>query len=203
MAFYDDPRPIEPFIPWMIQVVREMAEYSVWNRVSPYGDHIAASALGDLPDLRRGEKTLPVMFAQCQMVLQIGHEMIELLQAMDRKPQARDVQGIVDRFQQECRERFFYRDLVGIAPDLHRPAFAHFFLRPILPRQVGSVEFQYESPRGLIRSHMVRQGNRLRWTVVVPPNAIATLSFPSGKIDEITESGKAVLEAIGIAVGKD
>jgi hypothetical protein len=50
---------------------------------------------------------------------------------------------------------------------------------------------------------MVRQGNRLRWTVVVPPNAIATLSFPSGKIDEITESGKAVLEAIGIAVGKD
>ncbi|MCX6895988.1 MAG: family 78 glycoside hydrolase catalytic domain, partial [Verrucomicrobia bacterium] len=106
-AFYGDQRLLEPFIPWMIQVIREMAEYSVWNQVSPYGDHIADSALADLPELRGENQTLSRMFAQCEMVLQIGHEMAELLLALDRKPQAQEIQEILNRFQQECRERFF------------------------------------------------------------------------------------------------
>ena len=126
------------------------------------------------------------------MVSQTGNSIRESWGESDSFAQIEGISGM---------GKWFYRELVGIAPDLHRPAFAHFFLRPILPRQVGSVEFQYESPRGLIRSQMVRQGNRLRWTVVVPPNATATISFPSGRINEITDSGKAVLEGLGVSPG--
>ncbi|TSA32034.1 MAG: hypothetical protein D4R65_10190 [Verrucomicrobiaceae bacterium] len=321
-AFYGDQRLLEPFIPWMIQVIREMAEYSVWNQVSPYGDHIADSALADLPELQGENKTLSRMFAQCEMVMQIGHEMVDLLQVLGRKPQALEVQEILNEFQQECRNRFFdaktgvwfptlptrqqldvaldagnfeprasretmakeiveefrtktkghlitgspfsypllhllsqggqadaacdillredypsilnmvsqtgnsireswgesdsfaqiegitamgnwfYRDLVGIEPDLHQPAFGHFTLRPTLPRQVNSVDFSYESPRGLIKSRMLRQGGQLKWDVTVPPNATATVSFPCSAIDQITESGKPVKTASGVAAAQ-
>ncbi|MCX6895989.1 MAG: hypothetical protein NTZ16_10930 [Verrucomicrobia bacterium] len=93
---------------------------------------------------------------------------------------------------------WFYRDLVGIAPDIRQPAFGHFVLQPTLPRQVNSVEFIYESPRGLIQSRMLRQKNRLQWDVTVPPNATATVSFPFGAIYAITESGQPALNAKGV-----
>ena len=98
---------------------------------------------------------------------------------------------------------WFYRDLVGIAPDIRQPAFGHFMLQPTLPRQVNSVEFSYESPRGLIQSRMLRQKKLLQWDVTVPPNAVATVSFPFGAINQITESGKPVLEAGGVRVAEE
>lgn len=93
---------------------------------------------------------------------------------------------------------WFYRDLVGISPDLDAPAFKHFTLAPVLPTEVGRFDFKYDSPRGEIESRMQKKGDRVQWHVVVPPNAEATLLFPGGAPDEITESGDPLAASKGI-----
>ena len=67
-------------------------------------------------------------------------------------------------------------------PNLSAPAFREFELRPTVPDEVGSYEFKYNSPRGMIGSRWKASGNNVEWTIVVPPNSTATVSVPGTNI---------------------
>ena len=93
---------------------------------------------------------------------------------------------------------WFYRDLVGIEPEVNAPAFKRFTLKPYVPAKLGKVDFQYDSPRGVIESKLEKMGKQTQWKVTVPPNSSAEVTFPFGTLDEITESQKPVLEVKGV-----
>ena len=311
--FYGDARNIQPMIPWMQSWLSETTDYTVWNHVTSYGDHIAATALNDLPMLWGHDKTAPVAFVQAATVHKVGLENIELYQAMGLSDQLSKAQGVLDQFEQKVREHFyaaatsqwlpeirtrqqidaalyawkmdpaadanrladqsvieiqtvtkghqitgsrlsdpllhllsqgghideavrllerdeypsllnminetggnireswgtedsfsqiegltgmgnwFYRDLVGIEPDLDAPAFKHFSLRPTIPTSINSIRFSYDSPSGTIESRFEKKGNKADWTLTVPPNANATITFPAPSLSLISESGRPVL----------
>jgi len=62
------------------------------------------------------------------------------------------------------------------------PAFREFELRPTVPDEVGSYQFEYNSPRGLIGSRWRASGNDVEWSIIVPPNSTATVSVPGKNI---------------------
>lgn len=95
---------------------------------------------------------------------------------------------------------WFYRDLVGIAPDLAAPAFRHFTLRPAVPARVNSIRFTYDSPRGTIESRFEKNGRQADWKVIVPPNTNATVTFPAASLDLITESNLPLAGAAGVTI---
>lgn len=89
---------------------------------------------------------------------------------------------------------WFYSDLVGIWPDLDYPAFAHFSLVPHVPKKVGDVDFKWNSPRGMIKSHWQRTGGKVVWHIVVPPNSAAEISIPADSAEGILEGGVRVAD---------
>jgi alpha-L-rhamnosidase len=87
---------------------------------------------------------------------------------------------------------WFYTDLVGIQPDISHPAFERFTLAPQVPERVGDVNFKYDSPRGKIESHWKRDGEKITWNIVVPPNSVAEISIPADRASGILEGGKSI-----------
>ena len=97
---------------------------------------------------------------------------------------------------------WFYRDLVGIAPDPDAPAFKRFALRPTIPTNVNSIQFSYDSPRGIIKSCFEKHDKQADWTVIVPPNANASITFPAASLDLISESGMPALKVADITAAE-
>jgi alpha-L-rhamnosidase len=85
--------------------------------------------------------------------------------------------------------RWFYCDLVGIKPSSAKPAFGQFELRPHVPVDVKKFDFTYDSPRGLIESHWNADGERVVWSVTIPPNAVAEVSIPGQAVQGVNEEG--------------
>jgi len=320
--FYGDARSIRPMISWMQNWLAETTDYTVWNHVTSYGDHIAATALNDLLMLWGNSKTVPAMFVQAATVLKVGHENIELYKAMGLNDELFKAQGVLRQFEEKVRGHFydgaksqwlpeiqtrqqidaalygwkidptadpnrladevvkemqtltkghqitgsrlsdpllhllsqgghiddavrllerdeypsllnminktggnireswgtedsfsqiegltgmgnwFYRDLVGIEPDLAAPGFKHFSLRPTIPTNINSIHFSYDSPKGTIESRFEKKGNQADWTVTVPPNANATIVFPASSLNLISESGRPVLHVSEIVAAE-
>lgn len=88
--------------------------------------------------------------------------------------------------------KWFYTDLVGIAPSIKQPAFASFSLKPIVPDGVGSYDFSYNSPRGIIKSSWKESQGKVNWKVVVPPNSSAMIHIPANSDAPVLEAGMEV-----------
>lgn len=74
---------------------------------------------------------------------------------------------------------WFYKGLGGIYPDPESPGFRNIQLRPYIPEGLDSFNSQHLSPCGLIESGWTRKGKNLIYRAVIPPNATASLEFPS------------------------
>lgn len=73
---------------------------------------------------------------------------------------------------------WMYRRICGIDPDPDSPGFKHFFVQPIVGHGLTRAEASFDSPYGRIRSAWQREGTSVTLTVVVPPNAAATVILP-------------------------
>ena len=87
---------------------------------------------------------------------------------------------------------WFYKGLGGIFPDPQQPGFKHIILRPNFVVGLEHLEAQHLSPYGLIVSKWTRENGEIRYEVIVPPNATATL-YLSKKIVSLT-AGKYTFE---------
>lgn len=85
--------------------------------------------------------------------------------------------------------RWFFEYLAGLRyiPDF--PGFKRFVLNPIIPAALDSVRMTYESIYGQIESSWIKNGNRIDWTVEIPPNTTAEIRFPFQKSDNVTIDG--------------
>ena len=81
---------------------------------------------------------------------------------------------------------WLYQVVAGINVDPENPGYKHIILRPQPGGELSHAQAEYESVYGKIVSTWKRDGDRLEWEVVVPPNTEATLVFPA-------DAGKPVL----------
>ncbi len=69
--------------------------------------------------------------------------------------------------------------VAGIELDASRPGFQHFVLRPYLGAGLDHAGATYRTLHGEVASHWRREGDRVTWTVVIPPNTTARVCIPS------------------------
>lgn len=74
---------------------------------------------------------------------------------------------------------WFYKGVGGIYPDAEKPGFKHIVLTPNFPDDLEHFEAKHDSPFGEIVSKWKRKGKKIQYTVTVPANSAATLTFPS------------------------
>ena len=78
---------------------------------------------------------------------------------------------------------WFYEDLAGIAPA--EPGFKAIRMRPSFPAGLDHVQASYLTPYGMVSSEWKRQGNKLDWDIIVPPNTRALVHLPWGEDTEV------------------
>ncbi|MCM1449773.1 MAG: glycoside hydrolase family 78 protein [Clostridiales bacterium] len=74
---------------------------------------------------------------------------------------------------------WFFKGLGGIYPDEKNPGFKHIILRPFFPDGLDRFKATHDSPYGTIVSGWITKGNSIEYTVTIPANTSATLTFPT------------------------
>jgi alpha-L-rhamnosidase len=85
--------------------------------------------------------------------------------------------------------QWMYERVAGLAPDPAHPGYKHFFIRPLIVRQLDSVRADLETPYGKASSAWKKQGGKVAMEVIVPPNTTATIEFPDGRPARTVETG--------------
>ncbi len=85
--------------------------------------------------------------------------------------------------------QWMYERVAGLAPDPGHPGYKHFFVRPLIVRQLDSARADLETPYGKASSAWKKQGGKVALEVVVPPNTTATIEFPDGRPALTVEAG--------------
>jgi alpha-L-rhamnosidase len=91
-----------------------------------------------------------------------------------------------------------WRNIVGIAPDGHSPAFAHFTVRPRPGPGFTWARGEYQSARGTIVCDWKAGNGRIDVRVTVPANARATIFVPASGAKAVMESGRPLETASGL-----
>ena len=97
---------------------------------------------------------------------------------------------------------WFYHDLAGIQLDPQAPGFKHFIIHPNIVGDLNEVKASYDSVRGKIVSEWKLTGKTVTLHVVIPPNATATIDLPTSNASSVTESGRPIAQARGVAFVK-
>jgi len=83
---------------------------------------------------------------------------------------------------------WMYEDLAGIRSSSAAKGFKKIVMKAHSPQGLTEVNASHLSPYGSIRSHWKREGNRLNWSVSIPPNTSAEIYLLDG--GKISEDGK-------------
>jgi hypothetical protein len=93
---------------------------------------------------------------------------------------------------------WFYHDLAGIGIDPSAPAFKKIVIKPATPGDLSWVKASYNSLYGKIESHWTVASGRFTLNVTIPPNTTAVMYVPTKAGAQVTESGKAADQALGV-----
>ncbi|WP_068257910.1 family 78 glycoside hydrolase catalytic domain [Rubripirellula obstinata] len=85
--------------------------------------------------------------------------------------------------------QWMYERLAGLSPDPDHPGYKHFFVRPLVTNELDWARAELETNYGKAVSAWKRENGRVVMEVVVPPNATATVEFPSERKSESVEAG--------------
>jgi len=101
---------------------------------------------------------------------------------------------------------WLYAVVTGIEVDPARPGYQHILLQPHPGGNLSSARARLASPHGEIASAWRSSARRFDWEVIVPANTTATARLPVPPKARITEGGKPLERAPGVAKvvrGKD
>lgn len=174
------------------EIVREIHEVTGGHQIT--GSRLSYPLLHELSQNGFQHEALRLLMREdypslLEMIQQTGNTIRESWGTQDSFAQ---IEGLTEM------GKWFYTDLVGIAPALEHPAFAAFSLKPIVSDGVGCFDFSYNSPRGMIKSCWKKTQGMINWQVVVPPNAQATLFIPANPGEEVLEAGLPAKKQRGI-----
>ena len=86
---------------------------------------------------------------------------------------------------------WYYENLGGIQTDKSEVGFKKIILKPVFPKGLDYVKSSHQSPYGLIKSEWSKDGNDLKWNVVIPANTTANISIPASAKD-VTINGMPI-----------
>ncbi len=95
---------------------------------------------------------------------------------------------------------WMYRTIIGIDPDEVHPGYKHFVIRPQPGGGLTWAKGEYRSIHGPIACAWKIDGGYIDVAVTIPPNTTATIYVPADDPAAITESGKPITQAPGVAV---
>ena len=77
-----------------------------------------------------------------------------------------------------CVCEWIWETAAGIASDPVCPGFKHIIMKPVPDKRLGSLDAEYNSAAGLIKSSWKFDGDLWTWTFTVPENARASVTLP-------------------------
>jgi len=80
---------------------------------------------------------------------------------------------------------WYYKTLGGINIDENKPGFKNIILKPHFVKGLNDINVSHKCPNGDIVSAWKRKMNAVNYTIVIPPNSNAELTFPSNVKDII------------------
>ena len=83
-----------------------------------------------------------------------------------------------------------YERVAGLVPDPDAPGYKHFFVRPLIGKQLDSARAELETPYGKASSGWMPRDGEVSMDVIVPPNMTATIEFPDRRKSETVEARK-------------
>lgn len=93
---------------------------------------------------------------------------------------------------------WFYKDLVGIAPDPSDPGYKKIMIRPNLVGDLKWADATHHSVRGPIHVKWERSGKDLTLSVSIPANTTATVFVPVEEGQRVSESGHPAAQSPGV-----
>jgi alpha-L-rhamnosidase len=87
---------------------------------------------------------------------------------------------------------WFYKDLVGIAPDPEGPGFEKVIIQPTPVGDLKWAEASYNSIRGKISVRWERDGSKFKLNMTIPANTTAQVLLPAKSASGVKEGGNAV-----------
>jgi len=101
-------------------------------------------------------------------------------------------------------DAWFFYGVAGIRPSEQEVGFKHIVFKPQLLPGLRWARATYRSMHGVVTSHWRREGERLLWDIMVPPNTTATVYLPAADAAARTESGQPLESVSEIqVVGKE
>ena len=85
--------------------------------------------------------------------------------------------------------QWMYERVAGLSPDPANPGYKHFFVRPLVGKQLDSARAELETPYGKASSAWAKKDGKVAMEIVVPPNTTATIEFPDGRKPETVNAG--------------
>jgi hypothetical protein len=93
---------------------------------------------------------------------------------------------------------WFYRHLVGIAPDPEQPGFGHIRIKPQPEQDLGWADAEYDSVRGPISVRWEREGEFLSLSVAIPANTTASVHLPVPEEQPVYVDGEVLADQAGV-----
>lgn len=93
---------------------------------------------------------------------------------------------------------WMYRNIGGIQYDPARPGYKHCLIAPHPGGNLSSAKASFESQYGTITSDWKISEGSLTLTLDIPANTYATITLPGARESEIKESGKTLVNGMGI-----
>lgn len=87
---------------------------------------------------------------------------------------------------------WFYKALGGIKPDPDQPGFKNVILEPHFVQGLNQFEARHTGPYGEIVSSWKREGGKILYHVVIPPNSTATLRLENGNVMKLAAGAQEV-----------
>jgi alpha-L-rhamnosidase len=88
---------------------------------------------------------------------------------------------------------WLFRHVAGIELDPDLPGFQRFVLKPFLGPGLDSASATYRTLHGEIASEWKRDGERLTWSIRVPPNTSARVFIPSEADTAVASDGLTIV----------
>ena len=93
-----------------------------------------------------------------------------------------------------CVCQWIWETAAGIAADPADPGFKHIIMKPVPDKRLGSLDAEYPSAAGLIKSAWEFEGDKWVWEFTVPDGAFATVTLPGETESNDYKSGSYRIE---------
>jgi len=94
---------------------------------------------------------------------------------------------------------WMYRVMAGLETDEAAPGYKHVLVQPRPGGGFTSVKASHETSYGRVSSSWTLEGDRFVLAVAIPPNTRASVRLPGARLADVTESGRPLAGANGIA----